>query len=117
MHDTRQRLADEAACRKVLTGALDWLDIDALTSLFWPDAAVDDGFFTGTAADFIPIGRALRARNRHQPKVVLHAARDEQLEFQGLHRVDRAPISREISHAEIFATIDQGKQLVLDAIT
>ncbi|MEQ8410519.1 MAG: nuclear transport factor 2 family protein [Erythrobacter sp.] len=34
---------------------LDWLDDEGQASCFWPDAPIDYGFFTGTAAEFIPV--------------------------------------------------------------
>jgi hypothetical protein len=34
---------------------LDWLDDAGQASCYWPDAAVDYGFFKGTAEDFLPI--------------------------------------------------------------
>ncbi|AOL22130.1 SnoaL-like domain-containing protein [Erythrobacter litoralis] len=34
---------------------LDWLDDEGQASCYWPDAPVDYGFFSGTAADFVPV--------------------------------------------------------------
>ena len=34
---------------------LDWLDDEGQASCYWPDAQIDYGFFTGTAADFVPV--------------------------------------------------------------
>jgi hypothetical protein len=51
-----QRLADESACRAVLVRygiALDWQDRDSLTTVFWPDADIDYGFFKGTGTQLI----------------------------------------------------------------
>lgn len=38
---------------------LDWLDDDGHASCYWPDAAIDYGFFKGTAADFVPVVMAI----------------------------------------------------------
>ena len=58
-------LLDEAACRKVLGrygSALDWRDEAALSSIVWPDAEIDYGFFKGSGEEwvraFMPIERA-----------------------------------------------------------
>jgi hypothetical protein len=62
MTDELQRLLDEAACRRLLMAygpALDWRDEATLTRLFWPDAAIDYGFFQGQAKDFIPVLTAM----------------------------------------------------------
>ncbi len=34
---------------------LDWLDAEGQASCYWPDAAVNYGFFTGSAAEFLPV--------------------------------------------------------------
>lgn len=52
------RLVSLQACHDLLAGycrALDWLDGDALARMFWPDAAIDYGFYTGDFAGFLPI--------------------------------------------------------------
>jgi hypothetical protein len=38
---------------------LDWLDDEGQASCFWPDAAIDYGFFKGSAADFVPVVMAI----------------------------------------------------------
>lgn len=53
-----QELLDKHAIADVLqrySRTLDWLDDDGQAGCFWPDALIDYGFFTGTAADFIPV--------------------------------------------------------------
>ncbi len=53
-----QTLLDKQACNEVLTRycrALDWLDEDALKTVFAPDAAIDYGFFQGRGDEFIPL--------------------------------------------------------------
>ncbi|MFM9937191.1 MAG: nuclear transport factor 2 family protein [Novosphingobium sp.] len=47
---------------------LDWLDDEGQATCYWPDAAIDYGFFKGTAADFVPVVMAverLSARRWH----------------------------------------------------
>jgi hypothetical protein len=34
---------------------LDWLDDEGQATCFWPDAAIDYGFFSGTAEEFVPV--------------------------------------------------------------
>ena len=51
-------LLDKQACSETLTRycrALDWLDENALKTVFTPDADIDYGFFTGRGEEFIPI--------------------------------------------------------------
>ncbi len=47
----RQEIADviQRYCR-----TLDWLDEAGQASCYWPDAAIEYGFFTGKAQDFLP---------------------------------------------------------------
>lgn len=42
---------------------LDWLDDEGQASCFWPDAAIDYGFFKGSAADFVPVVMAIERRS------------------------------------------------------
>jgi len=48
----RQEIADviQRYCR-----TLDWLDEAGQASCYWPDAAIEYGFFTGRAEDFLPV--------------------------------------------------------------
>jgi hypothetical protein len=58
MSDALTDLLARAAISDVLGRyclALDWLDQPALETVFWPDAAIDYGFFKGDAAAFIPL--------------------------------------------------------------
>ena len=51
-------LLDKQACGETLTRycrALDWLDEDALKTVFTPDADIDYGFFQGRGDAFIPV--------------------------------------------------------------
>jgi hypothetical protein len=53
-----QELLDKQAIAEVLqrySRTLDWLDDEGQAGCFWPDAPIDYGFFTGTAADFLPV--------------------------------------------------------------
>jgi len=63
-----QELLDKQAISEVLqrySRTLDWLDDAGQASCFWPDAPIDYGFFTGSAADFIPVVMAIeRASQR-----------------------------------------------------
>ena len=57
-----QRVEDEQAIGRVLADyslALDWLDDAGQTGCYWPDAAIDYGFFKGTAAEFVPVVMAV----------------------------------------------------------
>ncbi|WP_196795260.1 nuclear transport factor 2 family protein [Porphyrobacter sp. AAP82] len=38
---------------------LDWLDDEGQAGCYWPEARIDYGFFTGTAADFVPVVMAV----------------------------------------------------------
>ena len=53
-----QELLDKHACQELLTRysrALDWVDEEALKTVFFPDAEIDYGFFKGRGEDFIPV--------------------------------------------------------------
>jgi hypothetical protein len=52
-----QELLDKQAIQELIarySRTLDWLDDDGQAGCYWPDAAVDYGFFQGTAAEFVP---------------------------------------------------------------
>ncbi len=52
-----QALLDKQAIAEVIarySRTLDWLDDSGQASCYWPDAAIDYGFFVGTAAEFVP---------------------------------------------------------------
>jgi hypothetical protein len=42
---------------------LDWLDDEGQASCYWPDAAIDYGFFVGTAEAFVPVVMAIERRS------------------------------------------------------
>lgn len=53
-----QELLDKQAIAEVLqrySRTLDWLDDEGQAGCFWPDAHIDYGFFTGSAADFLSV--------------------------------------------------------------
>lgn len=53
-----QALLDKQAIAEVIarySRTLDWLDDEGQARCYWPDAAIDYGFFVGTAADFLPV--------------------------------------------------------------
>jgi hypothetical protein len=55
--DALQALLDKQAIAEVIarySRTLDWLDEAGQASCYWPDAAIDYGFFKGSAADFVP---------------------------------------------------------------
>lgn len=53
-----RELLDKQACQEVLTRyarALDWVDEEALKTVFFADAEIDYGFFKGSGEEFIPV--------------------------------------------------------------
>ncbi len=53
-----RELLDKQAITEVLqrySRTLDWLDDEGQAACFWPEAPIDYGFFTGSAADFLPV--------------------------------------------------------------
>ncbi len=80
------RLRDLRAIESVLarySRALDWLDDNMLAAVFFDDAAIDYGFFRGTAAEFRPVLMAVErtaGRRWHftaQVKIALDGDRAE----------------------------------------
>lgn len=69
---------------------LDWLDEDGQASCFWPDAAIDYGFFKGSAADFVPVVMAIERRSARRwhflntPAICLVDASHAEVETYGL---------------------------------
>lgn len=58
MDQALQQLLDKQAISEVIarySRTLDWLDNEGQASCYWPDAAIDYGFFKGIAADFVPV--------------------------------------------------------------
>ena len=57
MDSRLQELLDKQAINELQVKycrTLDWLDEVGLSSVFWPDAEIDYGFFVGSGEDFIP---------------------------------------------------------------
>lgn len=53
-----QELLDRQAIQDLVarySRTLDWLDDAGQAGCYWPDAAIDYGFFKGTAAEFVPV--------------------------------------------------------------
>lgn len=53
-----QELLDKQAIQELIarySRTLDWLDDEGQAGCYWPDAAIDYGFFKGTAAEFVPV--------------------------------------------------------------
>ena len=69
---------------------LDWLDEAGQASCYWPDAAIDYGFFKGTAADFVPVVMAIERRSARRwhlsgpPAIRLTGAAHAEVETYGL---------------------------------
>lgn len=62
MDPALQELLDLKAIEAVIarySRTLDWLDDEGQASCYWPDAAIDYGFFKGTAAEFVPVVMAI----------------------------------------------------------
>ena len=58
MEEQLQELLDKRACEEVLLRygrTLDWLDEAGQAACFWPDAAIDYGFFEGDGAGWPPV--------------------------------------------------------------
>jgi len=58
MQTQLQELLDKKACEEVLIRygrTLDWLDTAGQAQCFWPDAAIDYGFFRGSATEWVPV--------------------------------------------------------------
>ena len=58
MNDQLEQLLDKQAINEVLQRCcrtLDWLDEPGQASCYWPDAAVEFGFFEGRAEEFVPM--------------------------------------------------------------
>lgn len=58
MEQALQELLDKQAITELVarySRTLDWLDDEGQAGCYWPDAAIDYGFFKGTAAEFVPV--------------------------------------------------------------
>lgn len=64
-----QQLLDRQAIADLIqrySRTLDWLDDEGQASCYWPDAAIDYGFFTGTAAEFLPVVMAIERSSQRR---------------------------------------------------
>ncbi|MFZ9394571.1 MAG: nuclear transport factor 2 family protein [Erythrobacter sp.] len=62
MEQALQELLDKQAITELVarySRTLDWLDDEGQAGCYWPDAAIDYGFFKGTAAEFVPVVMAV----------------------------------------------------------
>lgn len=88
-----QALLDKQAITEVLqrySRTLDWLDDAGQAGCFWPDAHIDYGFFTGSAADFLPVVMQIERASQRRwhflstPSIALHSADRASAECYGL---------------------------------
>lgn len=88
-----QELLDKQAIADVLqrySRTLDWLDDEGQAGCFWPDAPIDYGFFTGSAADFLPVVMAIERASQRRwhflsaPSIALHSADHASVECYGM---------------------------------
>lgn len=88
-----QALLDKQAIAEVLqrySRTLDWLDDAGQAGCFWPDAHIDYGFFTGSAADFIPVVMQIERASQRRwhflsaPAIALHGPDRASVECYGL---------------------------------
>lgn len=77
MEEQLQALLDKQAIAELVvrySRTLDWLDDAGQAACYWPDAAIDYGFFVGTAADFVPVVMAVeRSTGRRWHMLNSHA--------------------------------------------
>ena len=77
-----ERIRAELDCTRLLHAygrAVDWQDRDGLAGLFWPDARIDLGFFTGGGAEAIEFLLANAARSQRR----FHATSNIMLRIDG----------------------------------
>ncbi len=88
-----QELLDKQAIAEVIarySRTLDWLDEAGQASCYWPDAAIDYGFFKGTAAEFVPMVMEIEKRSTRRTHMLsglivkLHSATTASGECYGL---------------------------------
>ena len=69
MDPALQQLLDKQAITEVIarySRTLDWLDDEGQATCYWPDAQIDYGFFSGTAADFLPVVMAIERQSQRR---------------------------------------------------
>ena len=88
-----QELLDKQAITEVLqrySRTLDWLDDEGQADCFWPDAPIDYGFFTGTAADFLPVVMQIERASQRRwhflsaPAIQFHSSDQASVECYGM---------------------------------
>lgn len=93
MEQALRELLDKQAIAEVLqrySRTLDWLDDEGQAGCFWPDAQIDYGFFTGTAADFLPVVMQIERASQRRwhflstPAIALHGPDRASVECYGL---------------------------------
>ena len=93
MEAALQELLDKQAITEVLqrySRTLDWLDDDGQAGCFWPDAHIDYGFFTGSAADFLPVVMQIERASQRRwhflspPAIAFDAPDHAQVECYGM---------------------------------
>ena len=93
METQLQELLDKQAITDVLqrySRTLDWLDDAGQAGCYWPEAHIDYGFFTGTAADFVPVVMAIERASQRRwhflsaPAIRFHSADQASAECYGM---------------------------------
>jgi hypothetical protein len=93
MEATVQQLLDKQAIAEVLqrySRTLDWLDDKGQAGCFWPDAPIDYGFFTGSAAEFVPVVMQIERASQRRwhflslPSIRLHSPERASVECYGM---------------------------------
>jgi SnoaL-like domain len=88
-----QALLDKQAISEVIarySRTLDWLDDAGQARCYWPDAAIDYGFFKGSAADFVPAVMQIERSSQRRwhflggLQIALHSATAASTECYGL---------------------------------
>jgi hypothetical protein len=88
-----QALLDKQAITDVIarySRTLDWLDDKGQAACYWPDAAIDYGFFKGSAADFVPVVMRIERSSQRRwhflggIQIALHSADTASAECYGL---------------------------------
>jgi hypothetical protein len=88
-----RELLDKQAITEVLqrySRTLDWLDDEGQAGCFWPDAHIDYGFFTGSAADFLPVVMQIERASQRRwhflstPAIAIHSPDRASVECYGM---------------------------------
>lgn len=93
MEQALRELLDKQAIADVLqrySRTLDWLDDEGQAGCFWPDAPIDYGFFTGSAADFLPVVMQIERASQRRwhflstPSIAFHGPDRASVECYGM---------------------------------